>query len=465
MRLTFCNPSDGPAHVRPASPLLELLHRPYTQRVFVHDNTAVGVPSLRADQGASARCYPERALLMAQPGDLVLVVDPVESAYLDYLESLGIGPGAHGVLPLGDGDDATSADGLLDIALRPAALQRIAERLDASREVRLGTYFPSGQAYRLARDLSRRVGVPVIVEGGAEEAVACANRKDRMRAEALHLGVPWPEGEQISLDDTPVCGDAVGAMLDAVHRLRTITGAALIRAVWSAHGVDNLKVTSESFDRAALEAWLAARPTQRRYLVESYLPFLTSPNIQVWVEDDEDEDVAMVAATAQRLSDSLAYLGNLHPYDSPLLPEMLDASRRVARRLGTLGYRGLLGLDFIETCCPRTGARGFALAEVNGRINGATYAVALSEWLNLQRCRLGRPELTCWRTHCRHFSRAVNFEAFAELAGDLLYHHGADAGVVPFNTGCLRYGYTYLLTIASSAEAAADIERRLAART
>ena len=61
-------------------------------RIFVH---CVG--SLRSLQTLDAAIpgfdrYPERALLLAEPGDLVCVGAPVDPEYLEFLAGLGLGP-------------------------------------------------------------------------------------------------------------------------------------------------------------------------------------------------------------------------------------------------------------------------------------------------------------------------------------------------------------------------------------
>ena len=69
-----------------------MLQRPGVQRIFVHDYEAPNVPSLRPDIDAFASLYAERALLMAQGGDVVVVADEVDPAFLEYLRELEIGP-------------------------------------------------------------------------------------------------------------------------------------------------------------------------------------------------------------------------------------------------------------------------------------------------------------------------------------------------------------------------------------
>ena len=64
-------------------------------RIFIH---CVG--SLRSLQTLDAAIpgfdrYPERALLLAEPGDVVCVSAPIDPDYLAYLAHLGIDRGAH----------------------------------------------------------------------------------------------------------------------------------------------------------------------------------------------------------------------------------------------------------------------------------------------------------------------------------------------------------------------------------
>ncbi len=50
------------------------------------------------------------------------------------------------------------------------------------------------------------------------------------------------------------------------------------------------------------------------------------------------------------------------------------------RGSGKKGFRGLLGVDMLELSVGSSPA--FAFAEVNGRVNASTYALALFEGIN-----------------------------------------------------------------------------------
>lgn len=445
------------------TPLLDALHRPDVQRLFVHDNAAVGVPGLRALHGASDIRFAERAVLLARPGDVVVVERNLEPAYQTYLDELGIGPGRNGVLALTEAapEDvqpaATTLSGLLQ---RPTALDRVAARCRADRDLRLSTYYPDSTIYQLADDLTARLGRPVTVEGGRAAAVDMANRKDLMRAEAYRLGVPWPPGEVVAVVNQEDCYDRTSVALhDAAQRAVGLTGRVIVRGAWSAHGVDAITL-EDACDALRMTDWLADRPGQQHYLVESMLDVSASPNVQVWIDDDGSATV--LGVTRQRLSGGLVYGGSLFPHQSPGSAAMAESARVMARRLAEHGYRGLLGFDFIESGPPDETTHH--LVEVNGRINGATYALGLAEGINRARSAAGQPAFDCWRSLSPQHCRA---RTFAELAGqipDLLYRPGRDAGVIPFNVGCLPHGYTYLLTLAGCQQSAEQLERHVAQR-
>jgi hypothetical protein len=303
----------------------------------------------------------------------------------------------------------------------------------------------------------------IAVDGGSAAAVALSNRKDRVRAEARRLGVPWSEGQLVCWPHERDCFDAADELLAAVRLVGAKSGGAFVRGVWSMHGADNIRIAGDGLSRARLAEWLSARPSQRSFLVEPLLPVCASPNVQLWIDDDGS--VQVVAVTGQRLDDRLIHRGNAFPHPSVHSAQLREWSIAMGGWLASAGYRGPLGLDFLETLDPRTGRDAALLVEVNGRINGATYALAVTERLDAQRSQRGLPPVGCWRSATDVPTPARSFAELAERLGDsLLADVGRFAGVVPYNIGLLQHGSVFLLMVAGTPDELEDLERAVLAR-
>lgn len=444
-----------------------MLQRPGIQRIFVHDYAAVDVPSLLSLKATMAGCYAERGLVMAQRGDVVVVLDPVDANYLRYLDEVGIGPGADGVVVLNtphERSEAPSRSLLARLAVDDRAIVRVAEHIDGAREPTLSPYFASPVMTTTKRKLERYTGREVTIESGSVAAVDLANRKDSVRGAAQMLGVPMPDGEVCSWSLSDVAGDQPSrALLKAIARHMSDTGGVMIRGAWSMHGVDNLTIADGELDVDVVRNWLAQRQHLHSYLVETRVPVVASPNLQLWISDDGGR-VEHLATTKQRLDTDFAYRGSEFPHCTSLDGDLIASAETLGRWISSIGYRGPLGIDFIETVDRDSGALAHLFAEVNGRINGATYALALSERINQIRVASRRAPMSAWITNTELLVRARSFGELRDRVGDLIYTHAAPCGVVPYNTGLLRHGQVNVAIVAATIEDAKTVERELIAR-
>ena len=446
--------------------LQDFLQQPAIQRIYVHDTEAVGVDSLNVARGSTSNVHAGRAVLLAQRGDLVVVPGDIDPAYLGFLDGIGIGPGREGVfvLPTVAGRGAARSGSLLAGLREDRALRMLAERTDPRREFRLSPYYASAGAFETAAALQDLTGRRVAVDGGSPEAVALSNRKDLVREQACRLGIPWSTGELVGGPGRGDGTDLARELHAAIGRVRASTGGAFVRGVWSMHGADNLRVTGRGTTVADLAEWLRGRASQQAFLVEPLLSVRASPNVQLWIEDDGS--VHALAVTAQRLDENLVHRGNAFPYRSPWWAQIRAWSVAMGRWLSTVGYRGPLGLDFLETTDPRTGREITLLVEVNGRINGATYALGVTERLDQQRAGAGLTRLGFWRSATEVATSARSFADLAERLDGLLFaDFRRSAGVIPYNAGLLPHGLVYLLMVASGPDELDDLEAAARART
>ena len=141
------------------------------------------------------------------------------------------------------------------------------------------------------------------------------------------------------------------------------------------------------------------------------------------------------------------------------LPVQRSARRRddrhaeaLGRHLRGMGYTGLGGAHFCEYPDPATGEPRLFFAELNARINGASYPVVAA----------GRPAASRERPMA-FLSGYVKTTAcsFAELGEPPRQPPGlrprGGPGTLPYNTGCLEYGYCSALVLDETPEA---VQRR-----
>jgi hypothetical protein len=229
------------------------------------------------------------------------------------------------------------------------------------------------------------------------------------------------------------------------------------------HGVDNLAITDGQVDVDGVQKWLAQRVHLHSYLVETRVPVVASPNLQLWISDDGGS-VEHLATTKQRLDANSTYRGSEFPHRTSLDGDLIASALTLGRWLSSMGYRGPLGIDFIETVDRDSGTLTHLFAEVNGRINGATYALALGERINQIRVASQRVPMSAWITNTDLLVRARSFGELRDTLGDLIYTHASRCGVLPYNTGLLAHGQVHVAILAATVADAKTLERELIAR-
>ena len=458
--------TDKSKHCDDGSPgngrLLDVLQRPDTQRIYIHDYSDLDVASFERQLGPVGNLRAERAVVMAQHGDLVLVAAPVDDTYLRYLDRIGLGPGRDRVLTLARGELAGNTSVSLFEMLRrdQPCVARISERLDPERATRLSTFYGGPGTHLTQSFLQETLGCEVEVDAGTSASAVLANEKAVLRSQADAMGVPVAPGEVVSWSRL---GSAAAAtrLMAAIERHGWTTGGVMIRGAWSGGGLDNL-VLRDGVDARDLASWLGERGHLESYLVEALLSFDASPNVQLWIDDDGG--AAVLETTNQRLNGEFTHIGNAYPHDSDLRRNIDDSSLRIAEWLSDRGYRGPLGIDFLETQALHGDKRTHVFVEVNGRVNGATYGIATWSRINQCRANLARPPIAAWTTTKKIATQCRDFSELADRLGDLIYTHDHDAGAIPYNVGLLQTGGISFSILAATIADAEHLEDRLVDR-
>lgn len=398
--------------------------------------------------------YPERALLLAAEGDVVCVPKPVDPCYLEFLGALGLGPRPeHIVVPNGNGRGSGRplAERLLG---DPGVLSRAARAVRAA-EVMIEPYAATPDVMALAEVLERDSGIPVRVDG-SPRITRYADQKHHMRAKAQELGIPVAQGEIAELafpggrrrrDLEPVRA--------AIERQLRHTGRVIVRGASGASGSSTFVVGRGGEDTGGVLRRIASRSDNRIYLVEGMVEATVSPNVQIQVPVDEGPLVS-VGVTDQRWSRGLTHAGNQLPSSARMVEAMDAWGRMVATWMRSQGYSGLVGFDFVEYRDPVTGGIRAFLAEVNPRVNGGTYPLALRSRLNQVAARSGRPPAPAFVSGTAD-TRARSFARVKAAIGHLLFDPDRGTGVVPYATGCLEHGKCAMVALGGSRLRAAEL--------
>lgn len=419
-------------------------------RLFAH--CGVDVPYVRqlAAVMPGFERYPERSLILAQPGDVVCIPNPVDPDYLAFLDSLGLGPDPEDVVvpPLGATRDVFEPL-CRRILGSPETFERLVCRARASGSVDVHPFIVSPSHFALASALEGAAGVPVRVIGGGVDLVDRADRKDCMRDQARALGLPIADGEIVRL---AYPGGRrrrdVAPLRDAVLRYLDRAGQVLVRGAAGVSGSSTFVVDHGANDLASVLDQITSRADNDVYLVEIMVDAVASPNVQMHIAP-ETGAITCLGVTDQRWSRPLAHAGNLFPCTASGVDDMVRWSRVFAEWLRGEGYLGVAGFDFVEYREPVTGESRVLFAEINPRINGATFPLTLLERLTHGQRAVGRPELAAFVSASIETS-ARNFAELQARIDPLLYTPESGIGVVPYLSTMLPFGKYHAAVFGSS---------------
>jgi hypothetical protein len=436
--------------------LLECLRSGSGSRLFVHCGTSVDyLAELKVSNPGLEKCA-ERALLLAEPRDIVCLTDEVEPVYLEFLAHLGIGARTENLIVA---SRFQNGDGPLWKRLLESeeALGVLSGRMQIEGTTQIYPFLSSAGQFELAKVLREKTGMPIRVVGADPDLVAYADCKHHVRTAAIDLGVPVAPGEVLDLGVHVSPAQRRQALAAAVFRQSYVTGKVIVRGACGAAGSATFVVSPLDCEIDELSAKLELRRANRFYLVEALFPADGSPNIQMHV-DPEHGTIECVGVTDQRLTPHLVHTGNTYPSDTRCPDDLIRWAGVLTRWLRDAGYVGLVGFDFVVYTDEHGRSKAF-LAELNPRVNGATYPLFLSERLGIAPAFVSGGIRTGVRT-------------FADLQvelHDLLLSPGRQRGVLPYATGCLQYGRCSMIafgsTVPEAMELLAEAELRLGGKS
>jgi hypothetical protein len=443
--------------------IVETLGDADVAQIFLHHCTSwVDLGVLRA-YAPGYQHFDQRALLLARANDIVCVAGNVEPAYVRFLSRLGLGPSRNRLIPLSarsaEGQEATLTEMILQ---DEQALETICGLVSKQKSVVIHPYYASPVEWELATELRRRLNQSVHVLGGDPATVARVNLKHHIHLKARELGVPVAPGELVELDSASR-DDSVDLtpLRKAIERYLPCTGRVIVRATDQRTKRSRLVVTSgDSVERVFEHP--DTRPLSNLYLVQAMFEIVTTPNVQLFVEPGNGT-VSWVGLSDQCLDEDLAHKGNVFPSESKLVRDMLRSAYRLARWLQGDGYTGIVGFDFVEYIDPKTRTRKYLLAEINARVNEATYPRFMIEHLNAVQARRKLPPIRAFRS-AKMSLRATSFAELQEICGRELFDAETGRGAIPYNIGRLPYGRCDVALLGHSRHEVEDLYEAFSAR-
>ena len=414
--------------------------------VFVHCPTSVDYLAELSKALPGVHHSPERALLLARSNDVVCVGSEVDTVYLDYLAELGLGPYPANIIVASDyGDVSPSAPLCKTLLESPEALARLTRRMQKCQADSIHPFISSAGHFHLALALGKRLGLRVEVLSSDPELVARLDHKRHIRAAAIQLGIPVAPGEVLHLPQGSSPSHRLRVVREAVLRQSIHTGRIIVRGASGASGSSTFLVSPRESEIEQLAATLEQRRDNPWYLIEAMVDADSSPNIQMYVGPSA-EAIECVAVSDQRLTRNLVHQGNAYPSQARCLNDMIRWSQQMAQWLLEAGYIGIAGFDFVEYHDANGTPKAF-LAELNPRVNGASYPLALRERLG------GIPAMASGTIY-------TGVRDFAELRHELdqlLFSVARQGGVIPYNTGCLQYGQCGMIALGASRQEADEL--------
>ncbi len=410
---------------------------------YLHCNTSVEYLDGLSRAVPGIEFLPERALLLARRNDLVCVADEVEPAFLHYLAELGLGPDPSGIVVAAPPTRARLAPLWKTVLESDDALGRLSHIMQLRGATAIHPFMATTGQFDLALKLGERLGRKVRVLAGDPDLVAYADLKHHVRSAALELGVPVAPGEVLELATDSTSDQRRQSLRAAIQRQARHTGRVILRGAAGAAGsATYVMAAGDTGEKLAHR--LGESEANRIFLVEAMLEATASPNIQLHI-DAQDGTLECVGISDQRLGSDLVHVGNGHPSAARCLDEMVRWAGTLARWLRDAGYGGIVGFDFIEYLDDRGQPRAL-LAEMNPRVNGATYPLALLE-------RLGMPAFLSGTLN----TELGTFDELRTILTDVLYLPGRSAGLIPYATGCLRQGKCPVEALAPNDSEAAEL--------
>ncbi len=355
------------------------------------------------------KTYAERALLQCVPEDAIVLAASPETGYLRFLMDNGMGteriilcPGAGGNLAADILDSGIA--GQLNIGDAPNFYIHLEEEWEIAKAL-------GAQHLVMHPALTRMFNTVYFLRRLEEDMDIPAS--PRVQVRSSRFAAP-------------------------VRELLQEHGKLFVRGNESCGGTQAFTVEHED-EIAAVVRIIGRNRTITRYFVSPYLVIDESWNVQYTIGTD---GAPKLFGASRQIMKGTAHKGN---EGGAGIPEAVaSVAETTARRLASMGARGIIGIDFIST-----GAATF-IAEINARENTRTPVIAAAQ----------KAGAHYWRSFKIPVARGFTFAAFTDLCGkENLFNMAAGRGLLPFHlTASSLTGWLDVAAFGGSPEDVAALE-------
>ncbi|HJM83607.1 MAG TPA: hypothetical protein QF720_08475 [Nitrospinota bacterium] len=338
-----------------------------------------------------------RALLIAGLNDNLILDTLPDPDYLTFLHECGVGGKAIFFPEVANGSSLCE-----DVLNSPACLKHIR---DWEYEIEPYMFTNLEQEIRDCTDAVGLYGDAIITELLNDKVFFFRLTED--------LGLPQPKTLIGSKDSIAIKILTWEATNPIIVRANTSIGGS---RVWSASTPDERRTVSKEVERNL----------DQMFLMQTLEDVTFSPNLQYRVCDKE---ICVVGRTIQILDNCFEHSGNIFDGVEDLsIASNLDKQGRVlALEAAHMGYRGLLGVDFIVTQ-----AGDVYAVELNARYNSSTYALSFCN-----RVLNGDPLKAVESGLCGYLrlktGRILTGMQWINRLGDLAYNPSTKRGALPYD--------------------------------
>jgi hypothetical protein len=349
--------------------------------------------------------YPERAFLLAKKNDFIILEHSPDENYLNYLIENGIGT-RNILIPTAQGES------LSEKVLKDKELLNFLRSLNS---VVLHPYMSTQAESQIAKLINARVN------GSSPEFTEEVNNKLFLVKFLEKIGGELPKYEIANLMNVVKITKKFQKEYGNIIIIGKHSYAGL--AVWP---IKNKKAFED------FQAKIQACETQ--FLIEKLYDVLYSPNIQYQIND---KTIKFLGMTDQILDEKLEHHGNSYPSLASKTDKIKikKYASHIANELKLQGYRGLLGIDFIQT----TEGKVFAV-DINGRVNASTFGLNINK---------KKPFITL--TQIKIIPK-ITFIELKEILGENIFNSQTGTGILPYNIGFLKRGHFSAIIIGNTKE-------------
>jgi hypothetical protein len=344
--------------------------------------------------------YPERALLLTEEKDFIILNNYPDTDYLNYLRNIGIGT-RNILIP------SVTGDCLSDRILKD---QQLLNYLKNKNPLILHSYISTSAEAKIAKLINANFN------GAPSNLTNKINNKLHLLSILPKLSLPTLQYQ------TANSATVITTAKQMIKKYQQI----VISGVQSYGGIA-VWLINNSNDLIKFEKQIKECDNQEQFLITKKYQISNSPNIQYQIHSNQIEEIGI---TDQILDEKLRYKGNIYPSKIKQLDKIRQDSYILCQELQAAGYKGILGIDFIETIDEE-----LFIVDINARINASSFGLQVLKKLfpnSYQHKYLKiMPNVNIGQT--------MTFKELTEKIGPL-FNKETGQGVIPYNVGGLKWG-------------------------